>query len=133
LTELLKPQTAEQGWSRAEAPTMIKFEKPGQEICGKLFAVILVEVGDKKVVQYVIDFDGKRFTFLGTYDLVQKIGRQHVGCELRIKYLGDDEKIQRRGNSLKVFDVLFRGDPKKVPQGGSFTDGSPITDEDIPF
>jgi hypothetical protein len=71
--------------------------------------------------------DSDRMKLLGTYDLVAKLTRRHVGCAVRIKYRGEDPTVSKNGNAMKIFDVQIKGTPS------SSGDGSPITDEDIPF
>lgn len=128
LTELLKPPPVEAGFSTRETPELIKFDKPGKRIAGKLLAVSRIQIEGKTVLEYLITADGKtRFKFLGVYDLVQKLGARDAGGFVAITYLGEDENVGRGSNKMKVFDVQVKPapqDPNGPPQ---------ITDEDIPF
>jgi hypothetical protein len=126
-TSLVDPLAKEEGWQTLEAPEMVKFEKPGEVIVGKLIAVTAVQVNNKNVTEYMLALGTKRLKLLGTYDLLQKLSRAHVGCGVRIKYRGENKDVSRNGNAMKVFDVQIKGTP------AGFADGSPITDEDIPF
>ena len=126
--ELTAPMQEEQGWKTVEAPELYSFEKVGSEIAGVLIDVSAVEVQHKKVVQYVLSFGDRTLKLLGTYDLVQKITRAHIGCQVRIKYRGTDPTISKNGNAMKIFHVQIKGTPSTQPR-----DSSPITDEDIPF
>lgn len=123
-----KPLLVDSGWKRQSAPELIAWERPGQEIAGVLVGMAHVEVNRKQVLQYTLALDEKRFKLLATYDLTQKLGKQHLGHAVRIKYLGDDQTISRNGNAMKVFDVLI----KQEKEAGAIA-GGPITDEDIPF
>jgi len=125
---LEKPMSPEEGWKTIEAPELYSFEKAGEQIAGILTEVSHVEVGEprKKVVQYVLAADQKVIKILGTYDLVQKLTRAHIGCMVRIKLLGTDPSIARNGNAMKVFHIMIKGTPTHQAS-------SPITDEDIPF
>lgn len=125
LAAVLEP---EQGWETLKSPEIVKFEKLGDTISGVLLAVTTVQVKGKGVVEYMLGRGSDRLKLLGTYDLVQKLNRTHVGYPVRIKYRGEDPSISRNGNAMKIFDVQV-----KKQRDASFADGSPITDEDIPF
>lgn len=123
---LEKPMELEQGWKRLETPELFSFENPGQMIAGILTDFSSVRVHDKNVPQYVLTADARVVKLLGTYDLVQKLTRAHVGCMVRIKFLGTDPNVTKNGNAMKIFDIVIKGTPYQ-------RDSSPITDEDIPF
>ena len=78
--------------------------------------------------QFLLTLGEKKFKFLGTFDICQKLTRAHIGCQVRVKYLGEDENIKGGPNNqpMKVFSVLIKGTPTPPNSG-------PITDEDIPF
>ena len=131
-------QPPEEGWIRLESPELVEFEKPGATVFGRLISVTEVEVRGKKVPQYVLTVEQKRFKFLGTYDLVQKLNASHRGMLVRVKFLGTDPSISRNGNAMKVFDVMVKPDQATAvqPQAAQvkrLEDGTYITDEDIPF
>ena len=69
-----------------------------------------------------------RIAKAASLDLVQKLGRRHVGCMVRIKYLGEDLNVKKGENHMRIFDVQVKG------TGGAPTasDG-PITDQDVAF
>jgi hypothetical protein len=123
---LENPMQAEEGWKTLDAPELFSFEKPGQEIAGILTDVSSVHVQGKNVLQFVLAADARVVKLLGTYDLVQKLTRAHVGCMVRIKFRGTDPSITKNGNAMKIFHVMIKGTPTQEH-------GSPITDEDIPF
>lgn len=124
----------EDGFRRLESPELYKFEKRGDQIIGVLSSVSTVEIesddraGKKqRVTQFLfMRPDAPPVKILGTYDLCQKITRGEIGCVLQVTFLGEDQKIKRGNNYMKVFDVQAKGTP--TPRG----DG-PITDDDIPF
>lgn len=129
---LEKPIAAEQGWKEIPAPELIKWEKAGEMIAGILVAIAPVQIEGKPVLQYTLAIGEKTLKCLATYDLRQKITRAHVGCQLRIKYLGEDENIRGGPNNspMKVFSVQFRGTATHTEPNAH---GVNITDEDIPF
>ena len=126
---LRKPPEVEQGWTEIHAPDLIKWEKPGETVAGVLQSIATVVVGGKRVPQFLLALGEKQFKFLGTFDITQKLTRAHIGCQVRITYLGEDENIRGGPNNqpMKVFSIQIRGTPTPPIPGG------PITDEDIPF
>jgi hypothetical protein len=136
---VFEPPALEKGWQRAEAPELFKFEKRGDQIIGVLNSISRIEIesqdnpGEKQsVTQYLVTpEDGKPVKFLATYDLLQKISRRMVGCKVRVTLLGEDERIRRGNNRMKVFDVQYKG-TLRAPDDAHANSG-PITDEDIPF
>jgi hypothetical protein len=119
-----------EGWSTLKAPELFSFERPGQEIVGTLTDISVVEVQHKKVLQYILMFGDQKIKLLGTYDLVQKLTRAHLGRMVRIKYRGTDPTITKNGNAMKVFHVIIKDAEPNAPP---MRESSPITDEDIPF
>lgn len=128
---LKKAPEVEQGWTEVHAPDLIKWEKPGEQLAGILTAVNAIVLSGKRVPQYLLTLGEKQFKFLGTFDITQKLTRAHIGCQVRITYLGEDENIRGGPNQspMKVFSVHIKGTP--TPPGNIH--GVPITDEDIPF
>lgn len=127
MTRLKQPSKPEPGWETKDTPELVKFDKPGVILAGELLSCTTIEIERKPVTQYLITIDGKKiFKFLGTFDLVQKLGRADVGSLVRIEYLGEDEKVSRNGNAMKVFDVHT----KKREQGPPERDSRPFTDGD---
>ncbi|SRR5579871_369959 len=124
-----KPLAPEKGWTDLTAPELIKWEKPGDTLAGILTSLTAITVQGKSVQQYTLQLGEKRLKFLGTYDILQKLTREHVGCKVRIKYLGEDETVRGGPNNsaMKAFSIQIAGTPHSASQSG------PITDEDIPF
>lgn len=126
---LQQPLSPEPGWTEVHSPELVQWDKPGETIAGVLLSVGEIAIKGKRVTQYTLQFGDKRFKFLGTFDLLQKLTRQHTGCKVRIKYLGEDENIRGGANNtpMKVFSVQIQGTPSNGANSG------PITDDDIPF
>lgn len=124
-----KPLSPEQGWTEVTAPELVKWEKPGIMFAGVLTSVVVVDVKGKRVPEYTLTLGTQRFRFLGTYDIVQKLTPAHKGCQVRIKYLGEDETVTGGPNNqpMKRFSILTKGSPTTNDHGVA------ITDEDIPF
>lgn len=122
----------QEGWKDSLAPELIKWEKPGENVAGVLMALTSIVLSGKKVPQYLVALGEKQFKFLGTYDLTQKLNRSHIGCQIRVKYLGTDENIKGgpQNTPMKVFSVQFKGTPTPTVAN---IHGQEITDEDIPF
>jgi hypothetical protein len=127
MAALEKPLEIEKGWQESKAPELIKWDKPGETVSGVLQRIDLITLDGKRVQQFLIALGDRQFKFLGTYDISQKLNSSHLGCALRIKYLGTDDNIRGGPNGvpMKVFSILFKAPPR--PEGG------PISDEDIPF
>ena len=127
-----RPPKLEDGWKESQSPELIKWEKKGENVCGVLARIDSVQVNGKRVPQFLLTLGDRQFKFLGTFDLMQKINRSHIGCQLRITYLGDDENI-RGGPSntpMKIFSVQYKGTPTP-PEANAH--GVVVTDEDVPF
>jgi hypothetical protein len=126
---LSKPPAVETGWTQSNAPDLWTWDKDHTILTGTLLSMAPIAVKGKNVVQMLFQIDSAhQVKCLGTYDLLQKISRAHIGCQMRITYLGEDETVKRGDNAMKVFDVQFRR-----PEGMPARDSGPITDEDIPF
>lgn len=118
-----------------KAPEMFQFSKDHPMIEGVYLGSTMVSVTDKKTgevketLQYMLqDLDGRRFTFLATYDLARKIQRQHVGHWMYVNYEGEDHEIKTQGSPMRKFRVAVGRDLEP-----GFGNAAPITDEDIPF
>jgi hypothetical protein len=125
-----KPLPPDEGWKESTAPELIKWEKSGEQVAGVLLAITSIVLSGKKVPQYLLALGDKQFKFLGTFDLTQKLTRAHLGCQVRVKYLGTDDNIKGgpQNQPMKVFSVQFKGTPSQEN-----IHGQAITDEDIPF
>lgn len=95
-----------------KAPEQFKFSEQNRTLEGVYLGEQVVAVEDKDTherkdtVQYMIeDDDGRRFTFLGLYDLQQKIRPDFIGHWMTIIYEGEDRSIRTQGNNMKKFKV----------------------------
>jgi hypothetical protein len=129
--ELMDAPKPDEGWREVAAPEIIKWEKPGERLAGVLIQIAKVNIDNRPVIQYTLALGERRFKFLGSFDLTQKITQGMIGCQMRTQYLGQDRSITGGPNNtpMKVFSVQVKGsvDNTKV------TEQHPITDEDIPF
>lgn len=125
---LAMPLKEEDGWKSLDAPELIAFDKPGQQLEGTLIGVTRIELRGKKVVQYTLANGDRTLKLLGTFDLVQKLDSRHIGCRVRLLYRGEDPEIKKGDNHMKIFQVQIKGTPSSAAAGPG-----PITDEDIPF
>lgn len=123
--------TDRDGFVEIKAPELFKFAKVGDVVHGIFRS--LEDVNIKKddgtyelVPQYVIEtMSGSgAVKFLATYDLLQKLGRRWLGCEVKITFVGKDESAGSQGNAMKVFEV------KVKPR--SRQNNPEITDDDLP-
>lgn len=95
-----------------KAPSQFSFSEQNRTLTGVLLDIDQVGVKDRKTgeakptMQYMVqDEGGRRFTFLGTYDLMKKIQPIHVGHWMTITYEGEDSSIQTQGSPLRKFKV----------------------------
>lgn len=129
---LEKPLPPETGWKDVPAPELVKWEKVGETIAGVLVSASTVQIDGKGVLQYTFQLGEKSLKCLATYDLRQKITSAHRGCQMRIKYLGEDDNIRGGPNKtpMKVFSVQFKGTAQPAEPNAH---GVTVTDDDIPF
>jgi hypothetical protein len=128
----LKPRQMQE----VQAPEMFQFTDQKPSIEGVYLGATRVNVKGsdgvrKETVQYMLqDLDGRRFTFLATYDLARKIQPAHVGHWMYVLYEGEDHEVKTQGSPMRKFRVAVGRDLEPGFVGGV---ASPITDEDIPF
>lgn len=129
----MNPATAvkdNEGFEELTAPELLKWEKVGQELRGifrSLEEITIIDQDTKKpkqVQQYLIEAESGSGSvkFFGPFDLLQKLTRKHVGCVVKIKYIGNDESASKNGNAMKVFSVWAK----------SRQANTQITDDDLP-
>jgi hypothetical protein len=106
-------------------PAFIQF-KAGQTVSGVMVACEKTMIQGKPATKFVLDNEGIRVAFLGTYQINQKLGRSDLGHFVRIKYVGEDTKVGREGNQMRVFDVAVSME-LAVPQEAEYSD------TEIPF
>ena len=132
--QVFEPPALEQGFTRRDAPELFKFEKRGDRVEGTLVNVSQVEIVSddnrkQRVTQYLIARrDQPPVKILATWDLLQKLTEADRGLLVRITFLGEDHKIKRGDNYMKIFDVQT-----KETETPTNAHGVTPTDEDVPF
>lgn len=134
IPEVKKPETVVvDGRTLVERPSpeLFSFSTPGDFVKGVLSAIDRVEVKGKPTIQFTVDdaAENKTYKILGTYDLNQKIKKSDIGSFLQIVYKGENKEVKKGDNFLRMFGVAF----EEKTHAATFTDGSQITDADIPF
>src|SRR5258708_3614211 len=93
-------------------PAFFKFEKKGAMVEGVLLSVTSAMVGEpgkpeaakRPATRYTVDAgNGERVCFLGTFDIVQKVGRGDCGKFVIVKYEGEDKSVSKGGNNMRMF------------------------------
>lgn len=123
------------GFVEIKPPELVKFDRDhlGLQLEGRFKSLATVDVKDKetgaikKTPQYIIGTDKGDVKFFGTFDLSQKLTREHIGKIVRVTYVGDDPNVSKNGNPMKVFSVFVKAN--SAPSSDSLE----ITDADIPF
>lgn len=94
------------------APEMFQFNDRDKHMQGVLVNIATVEVKGKETTQYTLENpeNGKRVTFLATYDLERKIRPGDMGHFLTVSYEGEDNSIKTQGSPLKKFRVQVAKD-----------------------
>ena len=125
---LQKPLEAQEGWTDVKEPEMHKWDKPGEVIMGTLVAIRKIAIEGKPVPRLTLQLGARTINTLAPYHLLE-LTRGLVGCDVRIKYLGEDENVRGGPNNtpMKRFSVQSKGTPSGNIHGVA------ITDEDIPF
>ena len=89
-----------------KAPEQFQFSDKHRTLEGIYLGDQPVNVKGKETMQYTIEDERKqRFTFLATYDLMQKIRPEHIGHWMTIIYEGEDNSIQTQGSPMRRFKV----------------------------
>jgi hypothetical protein len=117
----------------------IEFQTPGEQVEGRLVQARPIRYKDGGVnIDYLVKRpDGVVVSFRGASMLNKLIFPDDVGCVVRITYRGVDGKpVAENMSPKKIFEVQVDEDskPKATPAPKQVaTDGTEITDEDIPF
>jgi hypothetical protein len=121
-------------WTELKEPTMLKFERVGQEVLGYLVNVSKTTVKGKPANEYLVRDDKEGMvTFLGTYALDKRLmphWPKIKGCRLWVKYKGEDSTIGTAENKMKNFmvNVDYEMRDAHIASAEPLT----ITDDDIP-
>lgn len=124
-----------------KAPELFSFKAEGDVLDGILVRVDAISIKDKtthqakRVSQYTFRREnGDVVKMLGTYDIDCKIIPADVGLFVEVVYVGENREVRRGDNYMKVFRVqVEERKSMAAAASGKFTDGTEITDEDIPF
>jgi hypothetical protein len=114
-----------------EAPILFEFKAPGDFLEGELLSFDKIKITDrdtkqpKMVIQYTFASGEKTVKCLGTYDLNTKLRPSDVGLWVEITFKDTDT----HKNNMRIFSVKI----EEKPKAAAFSDGTQITDEDIPF
>lgn len=112
-------------------PKFIQFST-GDVVEGMLVGIERVLIKGKSGVRYTVQEDGGALVaFIGTYQLNTKLRIDDKGHRVDIRCVGEDVTVKRGDNCMKVFEV--RVSDERVKAATAITDGTEITDEDIPF
>jgi hypothetical protein len=120
-------------------PEFVKFAA-GEVVAGILLAIDEIAIGDpsranapkKAALKFTVEIeDGKRVSFLGSYDIVSKLQMSDIGHYIIVRYEGEDKAVSRNGNALKRFSVSVSTKP--VRTGTALEASLGITNDDIGF
>lgn len=116
-----------------EEPRFVQFNT-GDVVDGVLTQIERVTVRDKPVVRYTVRKDDGFFVqFLGTHQINTKLRWEDRGHRISVACVGEDTMVKRGDNCMKVFKVLVSEKAVvNVPRAVA-SDGTEITDDDIPF
>jgi hypothetical protein len=122
-----------------KAPELFQFKAEGDLLEGVLLRLDAISIKDKsthqpkRVSQYTFRKEnGDVVKMLGTYDIDCKILLTDLGHFIEIAYIGENKEVRRGDNFMKIFRVKVE-EKSAAPTSNKFTDGTEITDEDIPF
>jgi len=102
---------AKNGWEEVQAPELVKLEKPGDQVCGTLLALVNEHIMDNGNPRNVLTArmevtGGKQVKFRPSFDLQQKIGRRHIGRTMLIVF--DTELDTGKDSKMKIFKVFVK-------------------------
>jgi hypothetical protein len=94
-----------------QAPAMFQFSDQQRTLSGVFMDIAEVTIKGRPTIQYMLqDEEGRRVTFLATYDLQRKIQAIHAGHWMTITYEGEDPSVQTQGSPLRKFKVQVSKD-----------------------
>jgi hypothetical protein len=125
------PPSAESAFDFEERlePRHIKLEE-GEIFTGTLCAIERITISGKWACRYrAEEFETREMvTFNGTYQIDSKLSPRDVGHIIEVRCEGTDKNVERNGNFMKKFRVRV----SKQTAPGWASDGTPITDDDLP-
>ena len=122
-------------WEDRKMPEKFDFAE-GVVLVGVLIDISARQLKDprtgvlKRTNQYTVkEQDGDTVFFFGTYQIDAQMRPADIGHYVSIVCMGEDKNVERGGNAMKVFQIKV----SKETAPGWAANGTPITDEDIPF
>lgn len=88
-----------------EEPRFVQFNE-GDVVEGVLVEIKSLSVQGKPAIRYTVDDNGQLYSFLGTYQINEKIHFGDKGKKVRIRYEGEDRSVARSGNPMRIFRVF---------------------------
>ncbi len=88
-----------------EEPRFVKF-KVGDVVEGILTEIRRLCVQGKPALRYTVDDNGQLYSFLGTYQINEKLRVADIGKRIRVRYEGEGAPANRGGNRMRVFRVF---------------------------
>jgi hypothetical protein len=114
-----------------EEARFIKFAQ-GEVVEGILLSVQPISIQNKPATRYIVsDENGEMVSFLGTYQLNEKLRPADRGHKIIVRCEGEDVNVKRGDNCMKVFDVKVSRE--LVTKIAPSSINPEITDGDIPF
>lgn len=91
-------------WIERTEPQFVRF-KSGDVLEGILVRIQRIPVNGKPALRYTVRKDDQFTSFLGTYQINEKLQLGDLDHWIRVECLGDDPKVVRSGRSMRVFRV----------------------------
>jgi hypothetical protein len=113
-----------------EEPRFVQFN-PGEIVEGVLIGIKRVAIDGRFACKYTIDDGGVLYSFLGTYQINEKIRPSDMGHKIIVRYEGEDTAVGRNGNKMRHFGVQVS--KNVVDKAAAHGNELGITDDDIPF
>lgn len=92
-----------------EEPRFVRFEV-GDVVEGILVEIRRLRVQGKPAVRYTVDDDGQLCSFLGTYQINEKLRVTDIQKRIHIRYEGEDTSVMRAGRRMRNFRIFVSSD-----------------------
>ena len=101
-------------------PQFVQFNM-GDVVEGILLKIERLRVQSKPALRYTVDDDGQLYSFLGTYQINEKLQVSDIGKRVQIRYDGEDTSVIRAGNRMRIFRIFVSSDVVSAPaaRGGT--------------
>jgi hypothetical protein len=109
-----------------EGPRFVRF-KVGELVEGVLVEIKRQNVQGKPAIRYTVDDGGQLYSFLGTYQINEKLRVSDKGKRVSICYEGEDTSVSRAGNRMRKFRVFVSSGivNAEAASGATCSDASP--------